>query len=383
MSQNLLGQHHSITLASVNLLWVSSRLTSGSFSLVDGSREFGIIEIVTEDGRVGYSEVYLSLYADFESIQRIIRSLASQLNTTSFQNPSEIFSALRVPFLVRAGAYFNLACAIEMAAWDAWFKGINRPHWASFNNDDENLLIYGSGGSNLMSPEQVCEEFLWSVGSFDGYKFRIGLRQSSIDLKKIDLISLNATSNSVWMIDAIAETRREIWSFSDASILISNCIERGALWYEEPFRVDRFEDYQKIMTSFPRFIAMGEALSSELEVISMSSEAGLGWLQLDVTHNTTFSLLDNLLQQRRGSHPKLALHCWGSMLAFRQTYFARLLFPKIEWIERPLIGYEIDHFFPEPSITDSSIIPTDNMTEMIRWFDGRNQLKRFDVKIND
>ncbi len=384
MIPNLIQSQSHFTIFSINLLWASSKIVSGKFSLVDHSRDFGVVEIVTVEGVRGYSELYASLYTDFYTLSNILATFAKKLHKTSFSNPSELQNHLRMPFLSRSGIHYSVVSAIEMASWDVFAK-INENCFQSLASTSyhNTFKIYGSGGSNLMSPVQVEQEYLQSSQFFDGYKFRIGLRDLATDLSKIDLVSSAATySNAVWMIDSIAETRSEVWDLEKCSRVILSCLEGGATWFEEPFRVDQVIEYSHITEAFPKFIAAGESLCSQFEIRSLAAMRNLGWLQLDVTHNSSISHLFSLFQGIDAIEAKLALHCWGSLLAFRQSFFTALLLP-IDWIEKPLIQYEIDSFFPNPSIHDSSILPTECVDEMIIWLKKMDRFKRFDVKVDD
>lgn len=267
---------------------------------------------------------------------------------------------------------FNAWIAIETALYDLCMKEKLFESTAKRSSNNR-LRTYYSGGSNLMTDRELEEEYIGSIGLYDGYKFRIGLGSETEHVKKILSIAKVMDSRCNWMVDSIAESRRRTSKLQEEELLIKMARDAGAYWFEEPIKVGNLTEYQYLCDKFPRFIAAGEALSSNLEVESFRMLENLGWLQLDFTHN--ISIFDFIFPSPTPwSHTdKLAIHCWGSKLSYRISFLIATRIEQVKWVEKSAVEYDLDEFFQDPLETDSALIPSEQVAEMIQWFKKQNR----------
>jgi L-alanine-DL-glutamate epimerase-like enolase superfamily enzyme len=318
--------------------------------------------------------VYSSLYVSPEMLVQTLSRLLSSLKVFEISSIGDIVTHQFPPFVSRSGLMFNVRICLELAIYDAYLKEMNVGH-NSGRITGNSPMVYLSGGSNLMSENEIQLEYQSAIGRFDGYKFRIGLSNNQEHINKIISISEVSTPSCKWMVDSIAETREKPTAIGDVKNLIMIAKDYGAYWFEEPLRVDELREYQDLCNRFPLFIAAGESLSSKLEVETFGMIKNLGWLQIDFTHNISFA--DFLLPSKTylTDFDNLAIHSWGSLLSFRASYLLSIGVPQVKWIERPAIEYEIDQFFQDPIDSDIDLVPTEEFYEMVRWFKKENRYK--------
>lgn len=351
---------------------INSKITKGKFSLVHGQRSFGIVEVETFAGARGYAEIYSSLYVTHETLFCAITEVSQifkNLEITELRH----FRANYTPALVsRSGILFNVWMSLESALYDAYKKEFQKTTFCNRTSASK-PLVYLSGGSNLLSKEELRDEYLEATTKYDGYKFRVGFGNQQEHIEKISVIAGVSDGNCRWMVDAIAETRREPYIFEEIMSLIAFAKDSGAYWFEEPLRMERLNDYEDLCIKFPRFIALGESTASKLEVEIYGRLIGLGWLQLDFSHNT--SIFDLLFPEKTclSNMKNISIHCWGSRLSFRSSYLLALETDHVEWVEKSAVEYEIDEFFENPVETDSELIPTNQFKEMLKWLKKHGQ----------
>ena len=300
-----------------------------------GLKTIGIVKIETECGLVGYGESYVAIYLP-ELFAYTIKLISQKLINASFDDPREIYESSFIPFASRNGFYSSAYSAIDIALWDlvCKFEDKTLKEYLSFTKKSKQNF-YFSGGSAALSANEIKEEATKIDSNiFKGYKIRVGKQTWQRDIARIKSARNNWKGEI--MIDAIMGTIRPPMDIDDWKLKLENLDNLNLLWLEEPLEPDDINNLKKIKEIRPNLnIATGEALTGKLELRTYLTNPYLDFIQIDVTHIGGISMLLSLIEEIKNSNKNIAMHVWGSPLAFSANFQFGTLFNKLSWIEYP------------------------------------------------
>tara|TARA_B100000989_G_scaffold278203_1_gene239788 strand:- start:37927 stop:39069 length:1143 start_codon:yes stop_codon:yes gene_type:complete len=321
-----------------------------------GVKTIGLVEIELNNGKKGYGESYVAIYVP-ELFKNIVNFYASKLERKKLKSPKDIYKELYIPFCSRNGLMGSVYAAIDIALWDAFCKD-NQISFAEINKLKINTSkkIYWSGGSAAFPISKINKEInSLNYEIFKGYKMRIGRKSWEQDKERILTANQNLKIDN-FMIDAIMGSIRPPWSFENWIEKISFINKINPLWIEEPLDPENIRDIKFLKEKIVCNIAMGEACTGYLELDSYINCKEIDILQLDFTHiggPSSFLLNKDKIES---SKKRIAMHIWGSPIAFNVNAYIGMCIDNCDWIEYPSVSLDIsknldfDYFSAKPSL---------------------------------
>lgn len=329
---------------------------ASDFGYKNNQRLIGICEVIDTAGMSGFGEIYASSYFPPHLISSIIDNLSSSKLHQSFNTPIEFYKNLSIPFVSQGGLIETLIGGIDIAVWDLFLKSKKVTLSSYLGVTSLNMpKLYFSSGSNYMKAHEIEHECTKISTRFSGYKLRVGLNESHVDMDRVDAAASNLNPGHSLMIDAIMSTNPNPWALPNATEMVKSFSVKNPIWIEEPLHPNNLSGYAAICENFPGIIACGEALISDVEFQAYESIKDLGFIQLDATQNggltKTLKILDRIATQNQS----VTMHVWGSKLAFNLNYQISQLYPFISWVEFPGYTMTIDQMMGDSSLQESMV----------------------------
>jgi L-alanine-DL-glutamate epimerase-like enolase superfamily enzyme len=329
---------------------------ASDFGYKNNQRLIGICEVIDTAGMSGFGEIYASSYFPPDLTSSIIDNLSSGKLHQSFNTPMEFYKNLSIPFVSQGGLIETLIGGIDIAVWDLFLKSKKVTLSSYLGVTRLNMpKLYFSSGSNYMKAHEIERECTKISTRFSGYKLRVGLNESYVDMDRVDAAASNLNPGHNLMIDAIMSTNPNPWALPNATEMVKSFSVKNPIWIEEPLHPNNLAGYAEICQNFPGIIACGEALISDVEFQAYESINDLGFIQLDATQNggltKTLKILDRIATQNQS----VTMHVWGSKLAFNLNYQIAQLYPFISWVEFPGYTMTIDQMMGDSSLQESMV----------------------------
>lgn len=316
-----------------------------------GVKTLGFVRVTTDNGLIGYGEAYCAIYVP-EMFREIIFHLKTFLLDEDPSDPEKLYDQIHIPFVMRSGLYQSAYSAIDIALWDiaSQYKEKSIAELLSPNLKNE-IKVYASGGSAAFSIEQMKNDLLTLLAQgHKHYKMRVGFQDWNTDLKRVETARSLLAHDGALMVDAIMGTIKPSWSLERA-IKHANDLEKFKLaWLEEPLPPDNIEEYQKLMSVSPINIAAGEALASRAELESYVLNKCVTILQPDVTHSGGITATSRAIKFARKYNVRVAMHVWGSQLAYKSNAVVAQAFDNVEWLEIPSVQLDFSKSMSQEQI---------------------------------
>ena len=322
-----------------------------------GVKTLGIVRIELNSGHIGFGESYIGIYVP-ELFREIVNYYGKILINSEMKSPSQIFQDIYIPFCSRNGLMASVYAAIDIALWDVFCK-VENNSFAEINNlkTNKNKKLYWSGGSAAFSPSKIREEvYKLDHKIFQGYKLRIGKQSWLSDKERIKAAKDNLSHNNL-MIDAIMGSINPPWEFRDWLNKNDFINSISPYWLEEPLNPDNIKELTNLKKIINCKIATGEAITGILE-LQAYIESDIDVLQLDFTHLGGPSAFLKSRNEIETSGKMIAMHIWGSPLAFNVNAYIGMCIENCEWIEYPSVSLEIsgeidkEYFLGRPSLVN-------------------------------
>ncbi|KKL46534.1 hypothetical protein LCGC14_2344580, partial [marine sediment metagenome] len=274
-------------------------------------KSVAIIEVHTSSGIIGIGETSAGIYAP-----DLIAPLAELISTLiEGFDPLEIdyiTKSLNIPFIGGVGLFRSVVSAVEIALWDIKGQVENKPIYellSSTHSDD--VKVYASAGSVALDSDQISNDVERALNrGFDSYKMRIGRKQWSRDIDRVEAARTMLGNNNL-MVDAIMGTLQS-WSENEAIEKTNELKEFNPTWVEEPLHPLNVSGYKNIYHHCNVPIAVGEGLSSKSEFDSfLDGTKCIDIIQPDVTH-CGFLVARDVITKAKAKEIGVAVHVWGS-----------------------------------------------------------------------
>ena len=309
-----------------------------------GLKSIGLVEVYTDTGRVGTGETYAGVYAP-ELIEPVVTFLKRFLLGLDVENQDLVRNRVaHIPFIGRNGIISSVYSAIDIALWDLKGKAAGKPIWALLNGNRyrDGVNLYASGGSAALEPADIEAELDRVLErGFDSYKMRVGLQDWSTDLERVAVARSRLGESRRLMIDAIMGTHKVPWNLETAAARAADLASVHPFWLEEPLYPGDVAAHAQLRAATSIPIASGEALTGLWEFAQYLHSDGLDIVQPDVTHCGGFSVARDVLRLAGETNTRVAMHVWGSSVAFTANAHFALAFPEVEYLEVPTVPLEV------------------------------------------
>jgi L-alanine-DL-glutamate epimerase-like enolase superfamily enzyme len=328
-----------------------------------GVKSIGIVEVHTDAGLVGFGETYAGVYAP-ELVTPTTAFLREFLLGANPLEPDQTTQRLtQVPFVGRSGLIKSVAGAINIALWDITGKALRQPvHRLMRDAWRGPVKVYASGGSAQWKPDEIEADIQAALEEgFVNYKMRVGYQSWEHDLERVAAARRTLGHNRELMVDAIMGTIIPPWDAKVALERIRDLQSFGLRWLEEPVSPDDLEGLIAVHCASTIPIASGEALNGADEFQAILRVPAVDILQPDVTYCGGLSAGQAIVDLAEASGVSVALHVWGSAIAFAANAHLACAMPSIAYLELPRVPLQIstEMFVCPPTIRAGELILPD------------------------
>lgn len=168
--------------------------------------------------------------------------------------------------------------AFNMAMWDAHCKILGQPIWKVLGGTRRPIAIYGSGGWNSYSVDELIAEVSdYKSRGFNAVKIKVGKPDWREDLERLKLVRQAVGNNIGIMMDA-----NQGMTVPNALALAREARSLNIHWFEEPIDHTDFEGYALLRNQAGISLAMGEREYSTLPLRELLSRKALDIWQPDI-----------------------------------------------------------------------------------------------------
>ena len=306
-----------------------------SFGYPLSIKSVGIVEVHTNSGVIGIGETSAGIYAP-DLVSPITELISTLIEGFDPLEIDYITKSLNIPFIGGVGLFRSVVSAVEIALWDIWGKIENKPIYELLSDThSDTIRTYASAGSVALDSNQIEDDVEKALGKgFDSYKMRIGRKQWSKDIGRVEAARTTLGSNNL-MVDAIMGTLQS-WNENEAIEKTNELKEFNPTWVEEPLHPLNVSGYKNIYRHCNVPIAVGEGLSSKSEFDSFLDDTKcIDIIQPDVTH-CGFLVAKDVITKAKAKGIDTAIHVWGSGISLLANLHLALAM-KPEWFEIPVM----------------------------------------------
>jgi mandelate racemase len=223
-----------------------------------------LVDMDAGEGNTGHS--YLAAYGKpmLKPLVSTIEALAEMIKGDALV-PYEIDAKLRKRFtLFDTPGLLGLALAgIDMAAWDAYAKGLGVPLVCALGGQIKPVRAYNSCGLWIKDPALLADEAaeLLAEGGYSAVKLRIGRPNFKDDLTAVRNVKKRIGGDVSLMTDF-----NQSQTVTEAILRGRALDNEGLYWIEEPVRHDNYSGCAKIALEVNTPIQIGENLLNTFEM---------------------------------------------------------------------------------------------------------------------
>ena len=222
-----------------------------------------LIDIETNEGVTGSSYVFAFMRSMLKPTVAMVEAMAEMINGDALV-PFEIEAKLRKRMTLQDshGIAGQVIAGIDMAAWDAFAKGLGVPLVRALGGEVRPVRAYNSCGLWIQDPARLADEAsqLLAEGGFNAVKLRIGRPNFKDDLAAVRNVKKRIGDDIQLMTDF-----NQSLTVNEAVYRGRALDDEGLYWIEEPVRHDDYAGCAKIAAEVKTPIQIGENLLNTLE----------------------------------------------------------------------------------------------------------------------
>jgi len=293
-------------LKSLKVKPVVTKISRGKIHGQGDFKRYVYILLETDAGN-SFSEVYCGSY-DFHSVTAIVKNLEEKLIGKPFGLQDVLDNKLHQPFISGGGVHqtiissiYNCILLLDLS-WKSDLSPAIKPG-----------RTYISGGTVKSTIKEMETEiaFAKSLGLSD-YKVRLDYRDLDRCFERIDFLNQQSVNYAV---DLIVNTNHTSRNKLPLSSLLERFDTSKLLWLEEPVFPTAPEEWESVLQLCREMnitVALGESLTSKLELEYVLNHPMVGMVQIDATHCSDLLTLQSFKQRVINSKKVLGFHNWGS-----------------------------------------------------------------------
>ncbi len=222
-----------------------------------------LIDIETNEGVTGSSYVFAFMRSMLKPTVAMVEAMAEMINGDAVV-PFEIEAKLRKRMTLQDshGIAGQVIAGIDMAAWDAFAKGLGVPLVRALGGEVRPVRAYNSCGLWIKDPALLADEAsqLLAEGNHGALKLRIGRPNFKDDLAAVRNVKKRIGDDILLMTDF-----NQSLTVNEAVYRGRALDDEGLYWIEEPVRHDNYAGCAKIAAEVKTPIQIGENLLNTFE----------------------------------------------------------------------------------------------------------------------
>ena len=294
-------------IKSLSLKAVVSPILRGNIHGQGSCKKYVFLLVDTSEG-VSFSEIYCGAYT-FDCVQSIVQDLFKKIEGREIDHSDVINNTLHQPFVCGSGIYEVVLNAFYNAIllFDLSWKDAD----VSTNGNE----LYLSGGTVKTSLDEMRNEILYAAQhDFDLYKVRMDYRAPEDCRERLEVLN---SAGIRYAIDLIVNTNHVDRKAIQLDSLLAHADFANLVWLEEPF----FPTCPSEWGTVGRYcmqhnvsLALGESLTSMLELEFVLQHPGIAVIQIDATHCSNLKNLQEFQKRVLENGKALGYHNWGSSI---------------------------------------------------------------------
>lgn len=285
---------------------VVTKITRGKIHGQGNYKRYTFILLETSAGN-SFAELYCGTY-DFELVTAIVKSLEKKLVGRELALQDVLDNTLHQPFISGAGVHqavissiYNCILLLDLN----WILDLEHSITSS--------RTYISGGTVKSSIEEMKLEIEFARSlELHHYKVRLDYRDLNSSLEKIEFLNRQSIN---YAIDLIINTNYIARKELPLSRLVERIDTSKLLWLEEPVFPTEPEEWDSVLHICREAgitVALGESLTSKLELEYVLNHQMIEMVQIDATHNSDLLALQDVKRRVLERGKILGFHNWGS-----------------------------------------------------------------------
>jgi len=332
----------------VSCINLSSPYGDGNiFGSPSGLKSVSVIEIVDQNGVKGYGEAYSGVYAP-TIVKHYIDLIGDDLIGMPIEVSERFHRITNKHCISMSGVVKSIVGAIEIALFDVLAKRQGKSLYKFLFRDNNResipLKCYYSGGSAVLSPDQITQDVERAIGlGHNAYKMRVGLQEN--DAERVGSARQSLGDRNL-MCDAIQSTLHS-WSLGESISNLKKMSGYNLFWAEEFVDPSDPADVFRLRAECPDAnLAFGESFTTLNEFYSLSQLNCLDVAQPDVSQCGGIRTAIKICLSLEGKCDKVAFHVWGGPVAIAANLHLAMAmqscFPGAEiWFEVPAVCLQL------------------------------------------
>jgi len=286
------------------------------------SRASCLVEVITDDGIVGWGECFGPAKTNAALIQEVYAPLLIGENPLFRKKIWEILYN-RTREFGRKGIVASALSGVDIALWDIFGKHVNQPISVLLGGDSDIVVesyasaFYYNGDSIPDEAQKLTEQ------GYQTFKMKVGGLSLAEDLKRVQEVRRSIGANAQLAVDANrAYTVYEAIKFGE---MITNL---DIAWFEEPVLPDDLQGYKEVRSALNIRIAGGESEFTRFGFRDFMENRGVDIVQPDVAVCGGLSEATVIGSMATTYGIDCFPHLWGSAISLAATLHLISAIPK-------------------------------------------------------